>query len=94
MLKVQQMKKTVVVKRKPALADTFQLDAKLTRQLHGAAGLMTASPEWFIQEALGSLIRSTHDDGTVRSDMQDNYRDDVKAKRKCAVRAVKGGDAK
>lgn len=73
------------------LVDTFKLNPKLTRRLHEAAALMTASPEWFIQEALVSLIDSTHEDGTVRSDCQDSYRDDVRRKAKCSVQPVKGG---
>ena len=76
------------------LGATFKLTPELTRQLQEAARLMTTTPEWFVQEALGSMIESTHEDGTFRSDMQDNYLIDVKRKKKCQVTALESEGAK
>lgn len=69
-------------------SDTFRLSPSLAMQLAGAAAMMTATPAWFISEALKSLITSTHEDGTVRSDCQDNFLDEQRRKVKCQVTAL------
>lgn len=75
-------------------SDTFRLSPSLAMQLAGAAAMMTATPAWFIQEALISLITSSNEDGTVRSDCQDNFHEEKRRKVKCQVTALERSSAK
>jgi hypothetical protein len=67
------------------VADTFRLAPDLAREVHAAAQIIGAPPEWVVHDALKGLERDVADDRSYLADTRGVYRSEVKRKVPCRV---------